>query len=59
MSDKISVEQRDLQEKRLDTSQTNRPFTQPKLTFVEPELTKYGDATKVSAFVGTFYPRPR
>ncbi len=46
---KISVEQRDLQEERLDTSQAKRPFTEPKLTFVEPKLTEYGDATKITA----------
>lgn len=49
MSNKISVEQMELQEERLDTSQAKRPFTEPKLTFVEPKLTEYGDATKITA----------
>lgn len=57
MSDKISVVQRGLQEKTLDTSQGKRPSTQPKLTFIEPKLTKYGDTSKITAgaFGGTFY----
>lgn len=57
MPDKISVEQKELQEKKFDTSQGKRPFTQPKLTFIEPKLTKYGDASKITAgaFGGTFY----
>jgi hypothetical protein len=49
------------QEKNLDTSQTRKPYTEPKLTFIEPKLTKYGDATKVTAtdgngFFGPFSP---
>ena len=65
MSEKISVvrpgspqvERRDSQEaKSLDSSQTKKPFTEPKLTFIEPKLTKYGDATKVTAGNGFFGP---
>jgi hypothetical protein len=48
------------QEKNLDTSQTRKPYTEPKLTFIEPKLTKYGDATIVTnSFMGTFSPVPR
>ena len=35
-----------------------KPFEEPKLTFVEPKLTKHGDATKITGgggFFGTFY----
>jgi hypothetical protein len=32
-----------------------KPFEEPKLTFVEPKLTKHGDATKITGgFFGTF-----
>ncbi|CAG0942888.1 hypothetical protein BROC_02053 [Candidatus Brocadiaceae bacterium] len=35
-------------------------FTEPKLTFIEPKLTKDGDATKITGngnvFFGTFVP---
>jgi hypothetical protein len=48
------------QEKNLDTSQTRKPYTEPKLTFIEPKLTKYGDATMVTnSFMGTFSPVPK
>ena len=36
-----------------------KPFEEPKLTFVEPKLTKHGDATKITGgggFFGTFTP---
>ncbi len=57
MPDNISAEERELQEERLDNSQAKRPFTQPRLTFVEPKLTKYGDAMKnTGSFGGTFIP---
>lgn len=37
--------------------QTKKPFTSPKLTFVEPKLTKQGDATEItSGFLGPFSP---
>ena len=36
---------------------TKRRFTEPKLTFVEPKLTKHGDATKITGqFFGSFTP---
>lgn len=35
-----------------------KAFDEPKLTFVEPKLTKHGDATKITGqgFFGTFSP---
>ena len=36
-----------------------KPFEEPKLTFVEPKLTKQGDATKITCgFFGSFSPNP-
>lgn len=42
----------------LNASQTRKPFAEPKLTFVEPKLTKHGDATKITGngLFGTFTP---
>ena len=59
MSEKLSVEQMDSkEEKALDSSRTKKHFKEPKLTFVEPKLTKQGDATKITGqgFFGTFSP---
>ena len=42
-----------------ESAQTKRHFTEPKLTFIEPKLTKHGDATKITGtngFFGTFVP---
>ena len=35
-----------------------KPFLEPKLAFIEPKLTKHGDATKITqqGFFGTFTP---
>ena len=34
-------------------------FEEPSLTFIEPKLTKHGDATKITAgFFGGFSPMP-
>ena len=34
-----------------------KEFKEPKLKFIEPRLTKHGDATKITgAFFGTFTP---
>lgn len=34
-----------------------KAFNEPRLTFIEPKLTKHGDATKITgAFFGTFTP---
>jgi len=37
-------------------AQTKKPFIEPKLGFIEPKLTKHGDATKITqqGFFGTF-----
>lgn len=58
MSEKHSVGRIDQEEKSLDTSQTKKHFEEPKLTFIEPKLTKHGDATKITAggFFGAFSP---
>ncbi len=57
MSEKQPVGRIDQEEKTLDTSQTKKHFEEPKLTFIEPKLTKHGDATKItSQFFGTFTP---
>ena len=43
-----------------DSPVEKKPFTEPKLTFVEPELIKHGDATQITkssgGFFGTFVP---
>jgi len=38
--------------------QLKKPFLEPKLAFIEPKLTKHGDATKITqqGFFGTFTP---
>ena len=39
------------------SSENKKKFTEPKLEFVEPKLTKQGDATKITGqFFGTFVP---
>ncbi len=44
--------------KGLNSSQTKKPFAEPKLTFIEPKLTKHGDATKITgSFFGLFTPK--
>lgn len=37
-------------------TQSKKPFVEPKLAFIEPKLTKHGDATKITqqGFFGTF-----
>jgi len=39
-------------------TQSKKPFVEPKLAFIEPKLTKHGDATKIThqGFFGTFTP---
>lgn len=59
MSEKTLRGQIDREVHGLDGSQTKKLFTEPKLTFVEPKLTKHGDATKITGtngFFGTFVP---
>ena len=54
MSDKIQ-EKDDLRD--MGSSENKKEFTEPKLKFVEPKLTKQGDATKITGqFFGTFTP---
>ena len=57
MSEKQSTGRIGKEEKGLDTSQAKKLFKEPKLTFIEPKLTKHGDATKITAgFFGSFSP---
>jgi len=39
-------------------TRVKKPFSEPKLAFIEPELTKHGDATKITqnGYFGTFTP---
>ena len=47
------------QKKGMDNSQSRKCFSEPKLTFIKPKLTKHGDATKITGqFFGTFNPTP-
>ena len=43
-----------------DSSSKKKPFDEPKLTFIEPELVRHGDASKITkvepGFFGTFVP---
>lgn len=57
MSGKISEGHIDLEVKRIGDSQIRKLFTEPKLTFIEPKLTKHGDATEITGgFFGSFAP---
>jgi len=58
MSKKLSAEQIDSKEaKALSSTQARKHFKEPKLTFVEPKLTKQGDATKITGqFFSSFSP---
>ena len=60
MSKKLSVEQENSQKgKSLNSSEIKKHFKEPKLTFIEPKLTKQGDATKITGqppFFQTFIP---
>ena len=54
MEKKLSSEQRDLKAKNvLDSTQTRKHFNEPKLRFIEPKLTKQGDATRITG--GSFF----
>lgn len=58
MSGKISAGHIGQEVHGLHASQTRKPFAEPKLTFIEPKLTKHGDATKITgSFFGTFTPQ--
>lgn len=40
-----------------DSSENKKKFTEPKLKFIKPKLTKQGDATKITGqFFGTITP---
>lgn len=57
MSEKISAKHIGQEVHGLSVSPTRKPFAEPKLTFVEPKLTKHGDATKITGqFFGTMIP---
>ena len=54
MSDKVQAK---VNVKDGNKSESKKEFTEPKLKFVEPKLTKEGDATKITGqFFGTFTP---
>lgn len=60
MSEKILAGHIDQEVTGSNASQARKPFTEPKLTFIEPKLTKQGDATKITTgFLVSFYPQPR
>lgn len=45
------------QKKGVDNSQSRKLFSEPKLTFIKPKLTKHGAVTKITGqFFGTFTP---
>jgi hypothetical protein len=51
-----TVEPTHVEESEAPESREKRAFSEPKLTFVEPELVKQGDLSDVTAgFFGTFY----
>ena len=58
MSEKISSKETDFKKNLSSGSPENKKeFTEPKLQFVEPKLTKQGDVTKITGqFFGTFNP---
>ena len=42
-----------------ESAVTKKPWDQPKLTFVEPRLSKHGELERVTGqFLGAFSPRP-
>lgn len=58
MSEKISAGHIGHEVHGLPDSQTRKPFAEPKLTFIEPKLTKHGDATRITGngFFSAFVP---
>ena len=36
-------------------NEEKKHFEDPKLEFIQPKLTKHGDATKITAFNGSFF----
>lgn len=58
MSEKISAGHIGQEVKVVGDSQTRKAFTEPKLTFIEPKLTKHGDATEITgSFFHLFTPK--
>ena len=45
-------------ETKQDRLEGRKKFSEPKLTFTEPRITRQGDATKITGngFFGTFFP---
>ncbi|CAG0939870.1 hypothetical protein BROC_00820 [Candidatus Brocadiaceae bacterium] len=57
MSEKISAGHIDQEVKVVGNSQIKKAFAEPKLTFIEPKLTKHGDATRITgSFFNVFTP---
>ena len=59
MSDKLLKDQIGQSGGGSGDTQGKSHFDEPKLTFIEPKLTKHGDATKITGtngFFGTFTP---
>jgi hypothetical protein len=43
-------------EKEQQGKEEKKIFEEPRLSFIEPKLTKHGDATKITGFFGPFSP---
>ena len=57
MVEKNLANQSVAEDKHLEENLSGKHFTEPKLTFIEPKLTKHGDATEITAgFAGGFSP---
>lgn len=57
MVEKNLANQSAQEESGLKESQNRKQFTEPRLTFIEPKLTKHGDATEITAgFFGPVSP---
>lgn len=58
MSEKISSGHIGRAEHGLSASHTRKPFAEPKLTFIEPKLTRHGDVTRITGngFFSAFVP---
>ncbi len=58
MIKKISSDQKGQEKKGLASAQTRKHFTEPRLKFIKPKLTKCGDVTSItgSSPFGTFDP---
>jgi hypothetical protein len=59
MTDSHITTQTNPEAPRPEALETRASFEEPKLSFIEPKLTKHGDATKITqqnGFFGTFMP---